>query len=132
MCSFAFIILSIQMSHFLLRLLPTVSLCKYKQNSSNESEVAQSCPTLCDLVDCSPPGSSVYGILQEEYWSGLPFPSPGDLPESWIKSRSPALQVDALTSEPPGKPITAIKYIHASLVSKILEYSRSTFGRQSP
>ena len=39
----------------------------------SESEVAQSCPTLCDPVDCSPPGSSVHGILQA---SGLPFPSP--------------------------------------------------------
>ena len=32
-------------------------------------------------MDCSPPGSSVHGILQAEYWSGLPFPSPKDLPD---------------------------------------------------
>ena len=68
----------------------------------SESEVAQSCPTLCDPVDCSPPGSSVQGILQE-YWSGLPFPSPEDLPDPGIEPGSPALQADALTSEPPGK-----------------------------
>ena len=37
-------------------------------------------------------------------WSGLPFPSPGDLPDPGIEPRSPALQTDALTSEPPGKP----------------------------
>ena len=67
------------------------------------SEVAQSCLTLWDPVDCSPPGSSVHGILQQEYWSGLPFPSPGDLPDPGIEPRSPALQADALTSEPPGK-----------------------------
>ena len=36
----------------------------------------QSCPTLCDPMDCSPPGSSVQGILQAEYWSGLPSPPP--------------------------------------------------------
>ena len=36
----------------------------------------QSCPTLCDLIGGSPPGSPVPGILQQEYWSGLPFPSP--------------------------------------------------------
>ena len=36
----------------------------------------QSCPTLCDPMDGSPPGSSVPGILQQEHWSGLPFPSP--------------------------------------------------------
>ena len=41
-------------------------------------------------ADCSPPGFSVHGILQQEYWSGLPFPSPGDLPNPGIKLRSPA------------------------------------------
>ena len=38
-----------------------------------------------------------------EYWSGKPFPSPGDLPNPGIKPRSPALQADSLPSEPPGK-----------------------------
>ena len=44
------------------------------------------------------------GFSRQEYWSGLPFPSPGDLPNSGIEPRSPAFQADALTSEPPGKP----------------------------
>ena len=44
------------------------------------------------------------GFSRQEYWSGLPFPSSGDLPNPGIKPRSPALQADALTSEPPGKP----------------------------
>ena len=39
-----------------------------------------------------------------EYWSGKPFPSPGDLPNPGIEPRSPALQVDSLPAEPPGKP----------------------------
>jgi len=39
-----------------------------------------------------------------EYWSGWPFPSPGDLPNPGIKPRSPTLQVDSLPAEPPGKP----------------------------
>ena len=43
------------------------------------------------------------GFSRQEYWSGLPFPFPGDLPNPGIKPRSPALQADALTSEPPGK-----------------------------
>ena len=38
---------------------------------------AQSCPTICDSMDQEPPGSSVHGISQQEYWSGWPFPSPG-------------------------------------------------------
>ena len=42
------------------------------------------------------------GFSRQEYWSGLPFPSPGDLPDPGIELRSPALQADALTSEPPG------------------------------
>ena len=41
---------------------------------------------------------------RSEYWSGQPFPSPGDLPNSEIKPRSPALQVDSLPAEPQGKP----------------------------
>ena len=48
----------------------------YKVKVKSESEVAQSCPTLGDPMDCSPPGSSVHGVFQEEYWSGVPLPSP--------------------------------------------------------
>ena len=44
------------------------------------------------------------GFSRQEHWSGLPFPSPGDLPDPGIKPSSPALQVDSLLSEPPGKP----------------------------
>ena len=43
------------------------------------------------------------GFSRQEYWSGLPVPSPGDLPDPGIKPRFPGLQADALTSEPPGK-----------------------------
>ena len=43
------------------------------------------------------------GFSRQEYWSGLPFPSPGDLPDSGIEPRSCASQADALPSEPPGK-----------------------------
>ena len=41
----------------------------------SESEVAQSCPTLCDPMDCSLPGSSIHGFSRQEYWSGFPLPS---------------------------------------------------------
>ena len=43
------------------------------------------------------------GLSRQEYWSGLPFLSPGDLPDPGIEPGSPALEADALTSEPPGK-----------------------------
>ena len=44
------------------------------------------------------------GFSSQEYWSGLPFPSPGDLPNPGIEPRSPELQADALLPKPPGKP----------------------------
>ena len=61
--------------------------------------VAKSHPTICDPTDCGLPDSSVYGILQARYWSGLPFPSPGDLPNPGIEPGSPALQADSLPTE---------------------------------
>ena len=113
---------------------------------------AQSCPTLCNPIDRSPPGPSIHGILQartlewvaisfskrnyrkkesevscvrlfvtpwtvayqappsmefsrQECWTGLLFPSAGDLPDPGIEPRSPTLQADALLSELPGKPL---------------------------
>ena len=47
---------------------------------------------------------SSMGFSRQEYWSGLPFPFPGDLPNPGIEPRSPALQADALLFEPPGRP----------------------------
>ena len=51
------------------------------------------------------------GFSRQEYWSGLPFPSPGDLPNPGIESRSPALEADALTSEPPIKNFILEEYL---------------------
>ena len=69
------------------------------------SEVAQLCLTLCDPMDYSLQSSSAHGIFQARVLEcGLPFPSPGDLPDQGIEPRSPALQADTLLSEPPGKP----------------------------
>ena len=48
------------------------------------------------------------GFSRQEYWSGLPFPSPGDLHNRGIEPRSPTLQADALPSEPPGKPLVCV------------------------
>ena len=56
-------------------------------------EVAQSCPTLCDPMDCSLPASSVHGIFQARILEWLPFPSPGDLPDPGIEPGSPALEI---------------------------------------
>jgi len=57
--------------------------------------------TLWTVAHQAPPSMR---FSKQEYWSGLPFPSPGDLPNLGIEPTSPALQVDSLPSEPPGKP----------------------------
>ena len=54
--------------------------------------VIQSCLTLHDLIDCSLPGSSVRGILQARYWSGLPFPFPRAFPNPGIDLWSPTFR----------------------------------------
>ena len=56
----------------------------------------QSCPTLCDPVQSME-------FSRPEYWSGYPFPSPGDLPNPGVAPRSPSLQADSLPAESPGK-----------------------------
>ena len=76
--------------------------------------LAQLCLTLCNPVGCNPPGFSVHGIIEQENWSGLPFPTPGDLPDPGIEPASlHSLQLTALagkffTTEPPGKPNTVV------------------------
>ena len=62
----------------------------------------QSCPALCDPMDCSLPGSSVH--VRQEYWSGLPYPPPGNLSDPVIKPASPALSDIFFTTETHGKP----------------------------
>ena len=66
----------------------------------------QSYLTLPNPMDCSPPAQAFLslGFSGQEYWSGLPCPLPGDLPDPGTERRSPALQADSLPSEPPGKP----------------------------
>ena len=63
--------------------------------------VTQSCLTLWDLMDCS---LHTWNSPNKKYWSGLPHPPPGDLPDSGIKSKSSTLQIDSLLSESTGKP----------------------------
>ena len=65
--------------------------------------VTQSCPSICDPVDCSQPGSSIHGNSPGKK-TGVPCPPPVDLPNPGIKPKSSSLQVDSLPSEPPGKP----------------------------
>ena len=70
---------------------------------SESENVTQSSLTLCHSMDCSPPGSSAMEFSRQEYWSGLPFPSPGNLPNLRTEPGSSALQADSSPSEPQGK-----------------------------
>ena len=65
------------------------------------------------------------GFSRQEYWSGLPFPSPWDLPDPGIEPGSPALQADALPSEPPGKPKKNVKVKKKVTLEKILFWRMS-------
>ena len=70
----------------------------FKFSRSGVCKLAQSLQlrlTLCDPMDCSPLGSSVHGIPRQEYKSGLPFPSSGNLLNPRIELTSPALQADS-------------------------------------
>src|SRR5574337_708000 len=69
----------------------------------SESEVALSCPTLSNPMDCSLPGSFVHGIFQARVLEWVAIAFSRNFPNPGIEPRSPALQADALPSKPPGK-----------------------------
>ena len=69
------------------------------------------------------------GFSRQEYWSGLPFPSPGDLPDPGVEARSPTLQADVLISEPPGKPPKIIKLGDKNFQTTIIKYVQPFKGK---
>ena len=82
--------------------------------------VAWQGPTLCDPMDCSPPGSSVHGNLHARILEWAAFPSPWDLPNPGIEPGSPTLQADSLPSEAPGKPRALQRVRHMVNVAIII------------
>ena len=89
-------------SVYLVSNLPIQAHCLFQKVSFIQfSSVARSCPTLCDLVRQALLSK---GFPRQEYWSGLPFPPPGDLPKPGIKPASPALAGRFYTTVSPGKP----------------------------
>ena len=87
----------------------TLEVLNQVRNRYRRHVKVKSCPTLCDPVDCSLPGSSIHGILQARILEWVDISSPGDLPNPETEPGSPALEANALTSEPPGKPIEGSK-----------------------
>ena len=92
--------------------------------------VAELCLTLCDSMDCSPPGSSVHGILQARIleWVAMPF-SRGS-PNQGTEPGSSALQVDSLLSEPPGSRRSLEKGIatHSSILAWRIPWTEEPGG----
>ena len=89
--------------------------------------VAQPCPTL-QLHGLQPARLLCpWGFSRQKYWSGLPSPPPGDLPNLEIEPRSPALQADSLLSESPGKPTSSQTHLDSVLLCPI-----SLPGRPGP
>ena len=66
------------------------------------------CPTLVTPWTVAKQASLSLEFFRQEYWSELPFPSPGDLPEPGIEPGSPALQANSFPSEPPRKPFSYV------------------------
>ena len=69
--------------------------------------VSQSCPTLPNLMECTPQAPLSMGFSRQEYWSGLPFPPPGDLLNPGMEPMPPvslSLKGEFFTTETPGKP----------------------------
>ena len=83
----------------------------------------QSCPTLCDPIDGSPPGSPSLGLSRQEPWSGLPFPSP--MHESEVAQSCPTL-LDSIDYSLPGSPI------HGIFQARVLEWGAIAFCSESP
>ena len=83
--------------------------------------VAKSCQLFCNPMDCSWPGSLSMGFTRQEYWRELPFPPPGDLPNSGIEPRSSELQLDSSLSEPQGKSM----FCHMLLLSSLYVHAQS-------
>ena len=80
--------------------------------------VTQPCLTLCDLMDCRPPGTSVHGVLQARILEWVATSFCRDLPSLGIKPRSPALQSDALPSALLGKPFDILRFLNKETTLK--------------
>ena len=97
--------------------------CAMKLNTDiiTESEVAQSCPTLCNPMDHSPPGSSIHGIFQARVLKWVAISFSRDLPHPGTEPRSSALQADALPSEPQGKPMSLLTFVKMGSMHPAIE-----------
>ena len=94
--------------------------------------VTQSCLTLCDPWTVASQAPLSMGFSRQEYWSELPFSSPGDLPNPGIETWSPALQADSLQSEPPGKSTSLPRIPHHSHCWTTAIFGGTLFHNENP
>ena len=87
---------------------PTLS----QRQSFGGGLVDKSCPTLATPWTVAYQAPWSMGFSRQEYWSGLPFPSPEDRPDPGIKPGSPALQADSLLTELPGNPMYILRFVY--------------------
>ena len=78
------------------------------------TSASQSCLTLCNPTDCSPPGSSVHGVLETRILERVAMPFSRGSSSSRDRTWSPALQADSLLSEPPGKPVFSLNVCYVN------------------
>ena len=130
-CSLVAIILCLTSGNFVLYVLRLVFTLRVKRTNTKISRMCYLCNTFCfdcclvtessltlsDSMDYSLPGSSVHGILQVEYWSGLLFPPPGDIPNPGIEPPSPALAGGFFTTGLSGNPSLVLCFPNSSHLS---------------
>ena len=118
-------------------IMETDKICRLSQQAGDPGELTGQISL--QPMDCNPPGSPIHGILRQEYWSGLPFPSPGDPANPLIRPTcltSPALAGGFLTTEPPRKPqqnwITTciiMKIPHTHYIQNLIQNRSSQCGK---
>ena len=107
--------------HPLINIWVTFTFWLPMNNATAAAKSLQSCPTLCNPIDGSPPGSPVLGILQERHWSGLPFPSPMHKSESEAAQSCPTLS-DPMDCSLPGSSV------HVIFQATVLEWGAIAFS----
>ena len=95
--------------------------CGNSYSAAAAAKLLQSCPTLWDSIDGSLPGSPVPGILRQEHWSGLPFPSPMHESESEVAQSCPTLSYPMDCSLPGSS-------VHGNFQARVLEWGAIAFS----
>ena len=106
--------------HLLPSIFPSIRVFSNESYGGGGGLVAKLCLTLVAPWTVAHQAPLSMGFSRQEYWSGLPFPSPGDLPNPGIEPESPAVQADSLPTELWGKPQWVYRWLHFSLLPSLI------------